>query len=106
MPKQGQSKAQANRAMRQEALREQLSKQKHIEQVVKNIKKIECLDHDSETFTNEVTKYKIANEQRLKLINKYLPDLRATEHTADGGNPLVDLFAQLSGKTVGPNSKK
>ena len=106
MPKQGQSKAQANRAMRQEALRETLSSQGHIQHVIENITKIECLDESSETFSNALNKYKVANEQRLRLINKYLPDLRATEHTADGGNPLVDLFAQLSGKTVGPDSKK
>ena len=39
MPRQGQSKAQANRAMRQEALRETLSSQGHIQHVIENITK-------------------------------------------------------------------
>lgn len=75
----GQSRAEANKAIRQEALREQLSKQKHVEYVIENIKKFE--DLDSELDNNSIQRLKAANEHRLKLINKYLPDLKATELT-------------------------
>ena len=82
------TRAQTNRVIRQEALREQLSKQKHVEKVIDNIKKIEQLDANSENAKVQADIYRIANEQRLKLINKYLPDLRTTEITGDGGEPI------------------
>ena len=82
------TRAQENRAIRQEALRQQLSSQGHVQHVIDNINKIEGLDEDSSTFTNSITKLKVANEQRLKLISKYLPDLKATELTGDGGETL------------------
>ena len=96
MAKQGQTVAQANRAIRQESLREQLSAQGHVQQVIKNINKIECLDVDDSAFNNSVTKLKVANEQRLKLINKYLPDLKATELTGEGGDAIeLDHFVEI-----------
>ena len=88
MPKNGQSKLNANRAIRQEALREWLSKKCTAQHLVDNIKKIEELDEESETFTNQLAKYRTANEQRLKIMNKYLPDLRAMEHTGEGGGSI------------------
>jgi len=77
--KSGQSKAEANKAIRQEALREQLSAQGHVQQVIVNIKKFE--DLANELDNNSIQRLKAANEHRLKLINKYLPDLKATELT-------------------------
>jgi len=82
------TRAQLNRKVRQEALREQLAEQCRVQHIIDNIKKIEDLDASSDTFQNEVLKYKTSNEQRLKLINKYLPDLRNTELTGDGGEDL------------------
>jgi hypothetical protein len=61
------------RAMRQESLRDLLSKQKHLE-------------------TNELNALKYATEARIKLLGKYLPDLKATEMTGEGGG---DLFVSL-----------
>lgn len=79
------TRAQQNRAMRQEALREWLSEKCTAQHLVDNIRKIEELDPDSSTFTNELSKLKTANEQRLKILNKYLPDLKSAEITGDGG---------------------
>jgi len=93
--------AQKNRQARQENLREQLSQQKHIEQVVKNIEEIEGTDFNFKGDDGEVdykamqaSQYrvqalKVANEQRLKLVNKYLPDLKNTEITSEGGGRLT-----------------
>jgi hypothetical protein len=68
-----------NKAVRQEALREQLQNQGHIQYIVDNIGKIE--DLDSELDSNEAGRLKSATELRLKLVNKYLPDLKAVENT-------------------------
>lgn len=89
------TRAQANRAIRQEALREWLSEKCTAQHLVENIKKIEELDESSEAFTNQLNKYKVANEQRLKIMGKYLPDLKSTELTGEGGGP-VEHEAWLS----------
>lgn len=95
------TRAQENRAIRQDSLREQLSQQKHIEKVVDNIGEIEKLDFFQKGDNNEIdyklcqaNKFRLdalktANEQRLKLINKYLPDLKSTEITSEGGQPFT-----------------
>lgn len=75
-----------NRAIRQEALREQLSKQGHLQQVVENIKKMEGQGAAMES--TELNAMKYATDARLKLISKYLPDLKLTELTGEGGGPV------------------
>lgn len=77
-----------NRRARQEALREQLSKQGHLQYVVDNLKKIEDIGKDGQELDSlQVQRLRIANETRLKLLNKYLPDLKQveTEVTGDMG---------------------
>jgi len=69
--------AQKNRAIRQDELREFLSKQKLIEKVIDNIEKIE--DVSTKMPADEVNRLKIASEHRLKLISKYLPDCKSVE---------------------------
>lgn len=71
------TRAANNKAIRQEALREQLSKQKHLEQVVKNVKKFE--EQGITMESSELQALKHATDIRLKLINKYLPDLKQVE---------------------------
>lgn len=82
------TKAATNRAIRQDALREWLSKKCTAQHLVDNINKIEKLDPASETFVNELNKYKVANEQRFKALDKYLPNLKSTELTGEGGGPV------------------
>lgn len=79
------TRAQENRALRQETLREWLSEKCTAQHLVDNLRKIEELDTSSENFANELNKLKTANEQRLKIMNKYLPDLKAMELTGEGG---------------------
>ena len=92
------TRAQQNRAIRQEALREQLAKQKHLEYVVENLKKMEELDGSSERDSFTLNKLKIANEQRMKLLNKYLPDLKNVELANDGGGELTIRLVDYSDK--------
>lgn len=70
------------REVRQEEQRAKLSNSSHIKYAVENIVKIEQLE-PSETSTFELNKLKIATELRFRLINKYLPDLKAMELTGE-----------------------
>ena len=81
MPSTGVSKANENKAIRQEALREQLSNQKHVEHVIDISDKLK--DLGNELTQVETTRLKAAADLKLKLINKYLPDLKAVELIAD-----------------------
>jgi len=75
------------RAMRQEQLRTYLSEKCRLEHVIDNIIKMEKEGASMET--NELNAIKYATDARLKLINKYLPELKATEMTGEGGDALV-----------------
>lgn len=85
-PTDGLSAADRNRRIRQDALREQLSKQKLVEQVSDIARKIGDLDQDLEQ--DKVQRLKIAAELNLKLVNKYLPDLKQTELIGDPEQPV------------------
>ena len=98
------TRAQQNRAIRQETLREWLSKKCTAQHLVENIIKIEELDVEDSHFGNQLNKLRVANEQRLKILGKYLPDLKSTEHTGEGGNPLTILIGEISGNTLEPSS--
>jgi hypothetical protein len=100
--KRGQSKADANKAIRQEALREQLSAQGHVQHVVDNIKKFEDLRRKIEP--QQFARLRAATEFRLKLINKYLPDLKATEISGalDLDSPITAVEITVIGGAVNP----
>ncbi len=84
-------RASENRAIRQEALREQLAEQCRVQHILENIKKLEKSDPPIEGA--EVLRIKTATDIRLKLLGKYLPDLKATEVTgADGGALVPDVI--------------
>ena len=85
----GISRAQANRAIRQEAMREQLAAQKLVEKVIDTAHKLSTLS--IELSPTEVTRLKHSADLRLKLIDKYLPDLKAVEHTGSGASSSVEL---------------
>jgi hypothetical protein len=81
--------AQKNRAIRQGELREYLAARGGVSYVLDNIEKIEQLDVTSETFDKELTKHKVANEQRIRLLNKYLPDIKEEHIINDEASPIV-----------------
>ncbi len=82
------NKAAKNRKIRQDALREQLSNQKLVEKVLDNIKKME--EQGVSMDSTELQALRAATDTRLKLVNKYLPDLKQTdiEITGEDGNPI------------------
>jgi len=90
------TRAQSNRRIRQEALREQLKAKGLVQQYLNTIQKIDELEADSSDFTNELAKLKAANENRAKLINKVLPDEKFLEIEGELGLPQV-VIKDLSG---------
>ena len=80
------TRAMMNKEIRQKALREQLASKGLIQKVLENLDIIEGLEVESDGETTNalevkfnLDKLRVSNEQRLKLINKYLPDLKAQE---------------------------
>jgi len=76
-----------NKAIRQEALREQLSKGKHVQHVIEIAKKLQEQHLDLES--SAIQALRASADIKLKLIGKYLPDLKAIEHTGEGGGDLI-----------------
>lgn len=77
-----------NRAIRQEALREQLAEQCRLQHILDNIVKMEDVSgsvkpENANMEMLEFQRIKAANDQRIKLMGKYLPDLKAIEHTGE-----------------------
>ena len=77
------TRAQKLRAIRQDEMRANLSARGMVEYVIELAGKIE-----DAVDKLEVDKYKASADIRLKLINKYLPDLRTTELTGEGGGAI------------------
>jgi len=87
----GTTAAHKNRAIRQEALREQLSNQGHVQHVTEIAQKLTNLEGELDPV--QVQRLKAAADIKLKLIGKYLGDVKAVEISgADGG----DLVIQVS----------
>ena len=81
------TKAQLNRQMRQEGLRDFLSQQKLIEQVIEIANKLR--EPEEEYDALDIQRMRTAAELNLKLTSKFLPDLKSTELTGPEGGDLV-----------------
>ena len=96
------TRAAANRRIRQEALREQLAEQCRVQHVLENIQKVNDLaaikvtDYESAeeylaavaSAKDKASIIKIAMDGQFKLLNKYIPDLKQTELIGDPDNPV------------------
>lgn len=79
--KSGISRANSNKAIRQKALREQLAAQGHVQHINDIAEKLGNLEDDLDPV--EITRLVKTAEIKLKLVNKYLPDLKAIEHSGE-----------------------
>lgn len=78
------TRAQKNRAIRQEALREQLSNKGLLQHAIELSDKI-----SNAADQNEARILKMAFDSKMKLVDKYLPNLQSTELTGEDGQPLT-----------------
>jgi len=79
------TRAQSNRRIRQEALREQLEAQGHVQHVVEIINDLTQVD---EISSLGLQKIRLIIDTKLALIKKYLPDTKQIELTGDPENPI------------------
>ncbi|MFV2055138.1 MAG: hypothetical protein ACC707_01670 [Thiohalomonadales bacterium] len=79
--KNGVTRAQQNKAIRKEALRDQLSSQGHVQHVNDIANKLLGLEDELDQV--QVQRLKAAADIKLKLISKYLPDLKSVEKTKE-----------------------
>jgi len=78
------TRAQLNKGIRQEALRQQLSAQGHVQHAVDITTKFEKpLDK------TDADRLKAKFDMHMRLVDKYLPSLKATEITGEDGGPVV-----------------
>ena len=81
------TRAQSNKRIRQEALREQLASQGHVQHVVEIVNK---LIEPSEEFTSlDLQRNKLIIDTKLALIKKYLPDVKQIEMSGIDGADLM-----------------
>jgi hypothetical protein len=82
------------KAVRQEALRQQLSSGKHLEHVIEMVKKV--TDETNEIEPAMVQRYKIGIDAKLSLVKKYMPDLKQieTSETDDMDDMTIDELEQ------------
>lgn len=84
MARSGHSRANENKALRQEQLRRYLSERGKLDYIFDNLEKIEDLKgnadkENADLDSLQIQRLKTANDTRLKLLNKYLPDLKQVE---------------------------
>lgn len=77
-----------NRKIRQDTLREYMQERGSAQYLFDVLEKIEQLDPDSPTFSNDLAKLRTVVDLRFKLLGKYLPDLKSQEITGEGGGEL------------------
>lgn len=75
-----------NKKVREEALREQL-RQKGLHTQVINIAEKLCKEHLS-LESSHIQALRASADLKMKLINKYMPDLKATELSNDPESPI------------------
>ena len=94
------TRAQKNRDIRKEELRAYLAERGRLDYVLDNIEKIEQLDCNSDIFQKEILKLKTANEQRIRLLAKYLPDVKDDGEVDAGSQPFTINLENPEGGAV------
>ena len=96
MPKQGQTTKQARRAERQEDLRALLAEQGHLQHVIEICDELNTLTNILEV--TDINRKKIVIDTKMKLINKFLPDIKNVEIANDGGGELTIKLVDFTDK--------
>lgn len=95
------TRAQRERGIRQDELRAYLAERGRVDYVFDNIEKIEELDPETEQFFDKrLQQLKIANEQRIRLLNKYLPDMKEEQSEITDLPPVVIQLTNATDTTT------
>ena len=78
-----------NKKVREEALREQLRNKGLAQQVLEISEKLN--KQHLELESTHIAALKASAELKLRLVNKYMPDLKQVEVSQDPENPIVEL---------------
>ena len=89
----GKTRANQNKAFRQEALREQLASQGHLQHIIELHKQLQDLDTDMDA--TQVQRLRAVMDSKHKLIDKYLPTVKPVEHSGAISNPEAELKTAL-----------
>ena len=79
----GVSRAQANRRMRQDALREYLQERGSLQHLFDLLEKVDALEPTDPDFDKKLAKLDKSIGHRRQLLDKYMPHLKASEITMD-----------------------
>ena len=101
MPRDGQTRADKNRAIRQDELRKQLASKKLERHVLDMAAKLR--DPKVELDSLMVQRFRVSIDGSMRLIDKYLPSLKAIEHTGNENTDLSTLLAALSQAQTQPS---
>ena len=95
------TRQQRERGIRQDELRAYLAERGRLEYVFDNIEEIEQLDPESnQHFDKRLQQLKIANEQRIRLLNKYLPDMKEEQSEITDLPPIVIQLTNATDTTT------
>ena len=95
------TRAQRERGIRQDELRTFISERGKLSYIFDNLEKIEELDPETEQyFDKRLQQLKIANEQRIRLLNKYLPDMKEEQTEVTELPPVVIQLTNATDTTT------
>lgn len=95
------TRAQRERGIRQDELRKFIAERGKLSYIFDNLEKIEGLDPEEDKhFDKRLQQLKIANEQRIRLLNKYLPDMKEEQTEVTDLPPVVIQLTNASDATT------
>lgn len=95
------TRAQRERGIRQDELRTFISERGKLSYIFDNLEKIEELDPETDQyFDKRLQQLKIANEQRIRLLNKYLPDMKEEQSEITDLPPVVIQLTNATDTTT------
>ena len=95
------TRAQKVRAVKQDELRAYIGERNRLEHLFDNIEKIEQLNpEEDQYFDKKLQQLKVANEQRIRLLNKYLPDMKEEQSQITDLPPVVIKLTNATDSTA------
>ena len=95
------TRAQRERGIRQDELRLYISERGKVDYIFDNLEKIEELDpSEDQFFDKRLQQLRIANDQRRRLLNKYLPDVKEEQTSVTDLPPVVIQLTNATDTTT------